>query len=129
MNKSNIDFSFFISQLVTEVNTEDNLPLGISFCKGGLIIECPWRLRIEKEIIIGTSDCINAPDRYSKKTINQILIDKKIVGINFYEDFSLLVIDFESNFSLDIFHDSNYFEGWQLSGDNGFDLISYPGGF
>jgi hypothetical protein len=129
MNKSNIDFSYFISQIVTEVNTEDNLPLGISFNKGGLIIECPWRLRKEKEIIIGTSDCNNAPDRYSKKTIKQILMDKIIVGIDFYEGFSLLVINFEGNLSLHIFHDSNFFEGWQLNGDNGFDLISYPGGF
>ncbi len=31
--------------------------------------------------------------------------------------------------SFNLFHDSNYFEGWQLSGDDGFDLISFPGGF
>lgn len=125
MNTSNIDFSYFTRQVVTEVNTEDNLPLGISFNNGGLIVESPWRLRKEKEIMIGTSDCFNAPDKYSNKAIKQILMGKKILGIDFYEDFSLLVINFEDNLSFDIFHDSNYFEGWQLSGDNGFDLISF----
>ena len=41
---SNLDFKYFIGQKVTEVNTEKNLPLGMTFDTAGLIIECPWRL-------------------------------------------------------------------------------------
>lgn len=129
MKKSKIDFSYFIGQAVIEVNTEEDIPLGMSFDTGGLIVECPWRLRRGKEIIIGTSDCVNAPNKFPYKTIEQILMKKKIENITFYEEFSFLVIDFDGNVSLDLFHDSSYFEGWQLSGDNGFDFISLPGGF
>ncbi|WP_275898341.1 hypothetical protein [Peribacillus alkalitolerans] len=38
---TNIDFNYFIGQMVTEVNTEENLPLGMTFETGGLLIECP----------------------------------------------------------------------------------------
>jgi hypothetical protein len=129
LKKSKINFNYFIGQAVTEVNTETELPLGMSFETGGLIVECPWRLRRGKEIIIGTSDCVNAPDKFSYKTIELALMEKKIVNITFYEEFALLLIEFDDNVSLDLFHDSSYFEGWQLRGDNGFDLLSLPGGF
>lgn len=49
MKKSNIDCCYFLGQVDTEVNIENNLPLGMSFNKGKLNVECPWRLRIEKE--------------------------------------------------------------------------------
>ncbi|WP_240468662.1 hypothetical protein [Gracilibacillus sp. YIM 98692] len=129
MKKSDIDFSYFIGQLVTEVNTEVDLPLGMGFDQGGLIVECPWRIRREKEIIIGASDCVHAPNKYSHKNVKQLLLEKKITDISFYEEFSLLVIEFDESIFLDLFHESNYFEGWQLNGYEGFDLISLPGGF
>jgi hypothetical protein len=128
MEISNIDFSYFLGQAVNEVNTDKNLPLGMSFDKGGLIVECPWRIRRGKEIIIGTSDCREAPKKFSHQTVEKLLLKKTIRNIVFYEDFSLLVIKFGDNLFLDMFHDSNYFEGWQLSGENDFDLISLPGG-
>jgi len=129
VKKSNINFNYFVGQKILEINTEENLPLGIRFDNGGLIVECPWRLRKIKTIIIGGSDCISSPDNYSHKKVETLLMGKKVESITFFEDFSMLVIEFEGNYSLDLFHDSNYFEGWQLYGDNGFDLISLPGGF
>jgi hypothetical protein len=50
---SNIDFKYFIGQKVTEVTTEKDAPLGMTFDTAGLIIECPWRLLVSKEIVIG----------------------------------------------------------------------------
>lgn len=128
MNISKIDFNDFIGQVVKEINTEKNLPLGMIFSKGGLIIECPWRIRIGKEIKIWDSDCRFAPDIYSHKVVEKLLLNKEIENILFYENFSLLTINFRGRLSLDLFHDSNYFEGWQLNGNNGFELTSLPGG-
>ncbi|MFD1030787.1 DUF6188 family protein [Metaplanococcus flavidus] len=127
---SNIDFKSFIGQKVTEVNTEKNVPLGMSFETAGLIIECPWRLQVANEIAIGYSDCLQSPKRYSHKDVKKVLIGKRIMNIVHFEDIADLIIEFEGGISLELFHDSNYFEGWQLlgQGDNGFCLVSLPGG-
>ncbi|MCM3791457.1 hypothetical protein M3221_24340 [Domibacillus indicus] len=125
---SNIDFKYFFSQKITEVNTEKNLPLGMAFETGGLIVECPWRLQVANEIVIGYSDCIQSPQRYSHKNVEKVLIGKRIVNILHFEQISDLVVEFEGSIYLELFHDSNYFEGWQLRGDNGFYLFSLPGG-
>ena len=125
---SNIDFKYFIGQKVTEVTTEKDEPLGMTFDRAGLIIECPWRLQVSKEIVIGYSDCIHSPDRFSHKNVKKILTEKKIVNILHFENISDLVVEFEGNIYLELFHDSTYFEGWQLSGENGFYLFTLPGG-
>jgi hypothetical protein len=124
---SKIDFGYFIGQLVTDVNTEENLPLGIIFEKGTLIVECPWRIRKSKEIIIGETDCISAPKKFSHNNVKKLLVSKKILNISFYEEL-ILIIEFEDNLTIELFHSSSYFEGWNLQGDNGFDLITLPGG-
>lgn len=125
---SNIDFKYFIGQKVTEVNIERNSPLGMAFETAGLIIECPWRLQVSNEIAIGYSDCVQSPDRYSHKNVKNILMEKRIMNILHYEEISDLVVEFEGSIYLELFHDSNYFEGWQLRGENGFYLFSLPGG-
>ena len=125
---SNIDFKYFIGQKVTEVNTEKNLPLGMTFDTAGLIIECPWRLQVSNEVVIGYTDCIQASDRYSHKSVESILLGKRILNILHFEGISDLVVEFEGSIYLELFHDSNYFEGWQLSGENGFYLFTLPGG-
>lgn len=125
---SNIDFKSFIDQKVTEVNTEKNVPLGMSFETAGLIIECPWRLQVANEIAIGYSDCLHSPKRYSHKDLEKVLIGKRIMNILHFEEIADLIIEFEGGIYLELFHDSNYFEGWQLQGDNGFCLVSLPGG-
>lgn len=125
---SNIDFKYFIGQKVTEVNTEKNVPLGMTFDTAGLIIECPWRLQVSNEVVIGYTDCIQASDRYSHKRVENILLGKRILNIIHFEGISDLVVEFEGSIYLELFHDSNYFEGWQLSGENGFYLFTLPGG-
>ncbi|WP_298469131.1 DUF6188 family protein [uncultured Psychrobacillus sp.] len=125
---SNVDFKYFIGQKVTEVNTEKNLPLGMTFDTAGLIIECPWRLQVSNEVVIGYSDCIQASDRYSHKSVENILLGKRIMNILHFEGISDLVVEFEGSIYLELFHDSSYFEGWQLSGENGFYLFTLPGG-
>ncbi|MFF3102583.1 hypothetical protein [Viridibacillus arvi] len=52
----------------------------------------------------------------------------RIMNILHFEVISDLVVEFEGNFDLELFHDSNYFEGWQLRGDNGFYFFTLPRG-
>ncbi len=125
---SNINFKYFIGQTVIEVNTEKNVPLGMAFEKAGLIIECPWRLKVGNEITIGYSDCIYASDRYTHKDVKKLLMGKRITNIFHFEEISDLIVEFEGNIYLELFHDSSFFERWQLRGDNGFYLFSLPGG-
>lgn len=125
---SNIKFDFFIGQRVTEVNTEKNAPLGMTFERATSIIGCPWRLRLATEILVGYSDCLYAPERFSHKDVEKVLLGKKIKHIFLYEEIADLIIEFEGNIYLELFHESNYFEGWELQGDNGFHLYSLPGG-
>ncbi|PSL41032.1 hypothetical protein B0H99_103166 [Planomicrobium soli] len=125
---SAIDFEFFIGQKVTEVNTEKNAPLGMTFERATSIIECPWRLKVVKEIVVGYSDCLYSPKRFSHKDVEKVLLGKKIINILLFEEIADLIIEFEGNTYLEVFHESAYFEGWQLQGDNGFFLFSLPGG-
>ncbi|PWA09448.1 hypothetical protein DCC39_13200 [Pueribacillus theae] len=126
-NLNKIDFSYFIGQVVTDVNIDENLPLGIIFQKGWLMIECPWRIRKGKEIILGETDCISEPKKFSHKNVKNLLVSKKILNISFYEQL-IFIIEFEDNLTFELFHASSYFEGWTLQGDNGFDVFTLPGG-
>lgn len=101
--------------------------MGIIFEKGSLIVECPWRIRKNKEIILGESDCISEPQKFSHKTVKKLLISKKILNISFYEQL-IFIIEFEENLTFELFHASCYFEGWTLQGDDGFDVWTLPGG-
>lgn len=100
----------------------------MAFESAGLIIECPWRLQVSNEIVIGCSDCVQTPERFSHKNVEKILMGKRIMNILHFEVISDLVVEFEGNVYLELFHDSSYFEGWQLRGDNGFYLFTLPGG-
>ncbi|WP_198158880.1 hypothetical protein [Robertmurraya korlensis] len=75
---SKIDFSYFAGQVVTDVNTEENQTLVITFEKGYLMVECPWRIRKGKEIILGETDCIiSAPKKFSRKNIKKLSSPKR----------------------------------------------------
>ncbi|MFJ5763667.1 hypothetical protein ACIQAA_32180 [Neobacillus sp. NPDC093182] len=126
-NSSKIDFGYFIGQVVTDVNTEENQPLGIIFEKGWLMVECPWRIRKGKEIILGETDCISEPKKFSHKNVKKLLVSKRILNISFYEQL-IFIIEFEGNLTFELFHASSYFEGWTLQGDDGFDVFTLPGG-
>ncbi|WP_245680517.1 hypothetical protein [Bacillus marinisedimentorum] len=125
---SEIDFTYFIGQKVIKINSVDGMLNGLLFESAVLTIECPWRLRTSKEIIIGYSDCIHAPDRYSSKNVEKVLTGTEIAAIYHFENTSDLIIEFKEKLYLDLFHDSSYFEGWQLQADNGFHIVSLPGG-
>jgi hypothetical protein len=60
--------------------------------------------------------------------MEKILLGKPIVQIFHYEQISDLIVEFEDGIYLEVFHDSTYFEGWQLATDNGLYLVSLPGG-
>ncbi|MEO2075968.1 MAG: hypothetical protein ABGX20_11420 [Bacillus sp. (in: firmicutes)] len=126
-NLNKIDSSYFIGQAVIDVNTEENVPLGIIFQKGSLVVECPWRIRKGQEIVLGETDCISAPERFSYNNVKKLLLSKKILNISFDREL-LFTMEFEENLTLELFHASSYFEGWALRGDDGFDVFTLPGG-
>lgn len=121
-----IDFSFFIGQKLVDVNTDPNSFLMFNLENGYLSVECPWRLRNKKEILIGEADCISAPERYSRNNLKRILLNKMIKDTVFSKDLFLLTIEFEDELFFDLFHNSNYFEGWVLQGEDV--IFSVPGG-
>lgn len=125
---SNIDFSYFIGQKVEEVNTEKNIVFGMAFESGFLTIECPWRIRCANEIAIGYSDVRHSAGKFSHKNAEQILLGKRIVNIFHFEQISDLVVEFENGIYLELFHDSSYYEGWQLGTEKGLYLFTLPGG-
>lgn len=128
MFSNNINFNYFLGQDVIDIDTDKNVFLRLILKNSRLSVECPWRLRGKKEILIGEADCISAPQRYSQNNIKEFLINKKIVTISFYEEIFLLSIEFEGDLFFDLFHNSNYFEGWVLQGDNGLEIFTVPGG-
>lgn len=125
---SKIDFTFFLNQTVTEIVEINRKPTGVIFEKANLMIECPFRLRDSAGIVMGLSDYQYAQDMFSYRTVEKILIGRSIKNIRLYEDVADLVMEFDGDIMLELFHDSNYFEGWQLSGDNGMYINSPPGG-
>ncbi|WP_066400163.1 hypothetical protein [Neobacillus mesonae] len=56
-NLSEINIGYFMEQILTDVNTEENLSLDIILDKGWIIVECPWRIRKDKEIVLVETDC------------------------------------------------------------------------
>ncbi|NOV04834.1 hypothetical protein [Paenibacillus planticolens] len=125
--QSNINFSYFVGQKVTDVPIEPDLSFRIIFESGWLMIECPWRIR-QLEVAVGRSDCVSAPNKYSYSTVRQFLEGKKITNVYHFEFISDLIVEFDKDIYLELFHDSSYFEGWQLQGYNDFLLVSLPGG-
>jgi len=126
-NSSEIDFGYFIGQVVTDVSTAEDQFLRIFFGKFLLSVECPWRICNNKEIILGVTDCIHNPKKFSHKNVKKLLVSKKILNISFSEQL-IFIIEFEDNLTFELFHSSNYFEGWELLGDDGFDVFTLPGG-
>lgn len=124
--KSDINFSHFINQRVAEINRM--YPI-ITFENGFFTIECPWRLRRGTSIIVGSVE-VEVKDKSDKAygIFEEALINNSIKEITHYQDISDITIAFDNDLYLDVFHDSSLYEGWQLSGDKGFLLVSVPGG-
>ena len=125
---SSIDFSLFIGQTVVEVNTDKNIAFGMTFESSYLTIECPWRIRASNEVLLGYSDIIHSKGKFTHKHAEKILLGKRIINMVHFEEVADLIVEFEDNIYVELYHDSTYFEGWQLGADNGFLLVSLPGG-
>ena len=125
---SDLDFSYFYGQKLIDVDTEKRRFLRLIFEHSQLSVECSWRLRDKGGILIGESDCVSAPDKFSRKSLEKLIKNRKIVEITFYEELFLLSVKLENDLYFDLFHNSTYFEGWVLTGDNGLDFFTVPGG-
>lgn len=125
---SNIDFSFYIGQKVTNVHTKKDETFAIVFEKASLMIECPWKLIVSDEIVIGCTDCDQSTANHPYKKVKTILMEKRILNIYHYEGISDLMVEFEGTIYLELFHASSQYEGWQLHAENGDCLVSLPGG-
>jgi hypothetical protein len=50
------------------------------------------------------------------------------MNITFLKELFLLSIEFDGKLFFDLFHNSSYFEGWVLRGDEVDEIFSIPGG-
>ncbi|WP_442603114.1 DUF6188 family protein [Paenibacillus sp. KN14-4R] len=124
--KSDINFSSFKGQRINEINRM--YPILI-FDIGHLTIECPWRLRNENRILVGEPETkIENRKKQAYLDFEKHILNNSIVEIIHYEDISDLVIIFENDVILELFHDSSWYEGWQLQGSGNFLVVSTPGG-
>lgn len=125
MNKSELER--FINKTIIEIDAP--LP-SLKFSGNGyLTIECHWRLRDNKTILIGSLEYKDEKthDEYYEK-LTSLLIGKEIKKIQYIPPVSDLIIEFEKGLLLELFSDSNIYESWNLSDGEGFELISLPGG-
>ncbi|MNT05427.1 hypothetical protein D3C72_1400460 [compost metagenome] len=124
--KSGVNFAPIMGQKVTEINRM--YPILI-LDDGHLTIECPWRLRMGNRVIVGQPET-EIEDKKEKAftEFEKALIGNTIRNVIHYEDISDLTLVFEGEVFLDLFHDSSWYEGWQLQGPGHFFVVSTPGG-
>ncbi|WP_242217781.1 hypothetical protein [Bacillus cereus group sp. BfR-BA-01380] len=123
-NISEQNFPKLLGQSVKEINPEVQLPLIIIFEDGHLTVECAWRIRNHSEVQVGKPDY--ELEKFRKIT-RKLLRNRKVQKVHHFSPISDLTIEFDENIFLDIFHDSGFFEGWQLSIGNDFH-VALPGG-
>ncbi|MTH53983.1 hypothetical protein GKZ89_11250 [Bacillus mangrovi] len=128
MNES-LDFPYFKGQKIAKLETGNPLPLILHFTKGGLVIECPWRLKLGGKIVVGLTDFQTAETKkdYLDK-LTALLAGQEIQNVCWWKEAEILRIKTANGAVLDVFHNSASFEGWELFGDNEFSFISLPGG-
>lgn len=122
--KSNIDFSNFVNTKIKMILIDNNRPLTVCFSNGRLIVECSWRISSKEGILYGSSDVVEL----GLKKLKKLLEKKTVANIYHYMHVSDLFIEFSDQTYLELFHNSSYYEGWELLGENGFHLVSLPGG-
>ncbi|MDT2046308.1 MULTISPECIES: DUF6188 family protein [Bacillaceae] len=130
MNKEQqaMDFTYFYGQQVINIIHQYDNPLSLEFSNGGLVIECPWRLKKGDDVIAGQADWKLNTSFEWRYHITKKLLGKQINNIVWYEDLNILRVYLTEDYLLDLFQDSAMFEGWDLHGENGFSFISLPGG-
>jgi hypothetical protein len=125
MNK--ISFERFIGKRIVEIN--DMYPILIFDGEESLTVECPWRLRNEKTILVGSSEYKSqATNQKAKEKISSLLLGQKINNIIITPSVSDLNIQFSNGLLFELFSDSNIYESWTLSDGKDFMVISLPGG-
>jgi hypothetical protein len=123
------ELSFMVTQSVCSISKSGSTTMiNLEFDSVNLNIECFWRLRDTKHILI-TSDDKKHPDyNWSKdpiEEINRILAGKHIRSCYLVKETEDLFIQFENDIWLDVIRDSTMFESWQIdAGEQGY----YVGG-
>ncbi|PKR85458.1 hypothetical protein [Heyndrickxia camelliae] len=117
---SEMDFSIFIGQTVTEVVPISLELIRVKFNKGNLNVECSWRLRNAKGILVGISE---GKESDVFKILESYLLAKEITNIYHLEPTEDLIIEFDKELYLDLFADSTSFEQYQLYGGDSLFLI------
>ena len=125
MNK--ISFERFIGKRIVEIN--DMYPILIFDGEESLTVECPWRLRNEKTILVGSSEYKSqVTHQKAREKLSNLLLGQKINDILITSSVSDLNIQFSNGLLFELFSDSNIYESWTLSDGKDFMVISLPGG-
>lgn len=124
---SKISLERFMGKQVVEIH--HMYPILIFDGKESLTIECSWRLRNKKMILVGHSE-YSSQETHQKSNgkLSDLLLGKRIKDIKITSVISDLIIEFENGLFLELFSDSNIYESWTLSDGKNFMLISLPGG-
>lgn len=111
IKSSDVDFSTFFSQKVTEVTLVGAELINVVFENGNLNVECPWRLRNRDGILVGSTEQRGIG---FLSTLKKHLLEIPITNIYHFEPTEDLVIEFNKELYLDLFADSTSFEQYQL---------------
>jgi hypothetical protein len=108
---SEIEFSPFLGQKVTEVILVGKELINLKFENGNVNVECSWRLRNQNGLIIGYSEK-SGIDLLS--ILKKNLLEISITNIYHFEPTEDMIIEFDNKLFLDLFVDSASFEQYQL---------------
>jgi hypothetical protein len=123
-------FSFLVGQkMVSGLAGEDEecMMFGVALTDHWLIIECPWRIRNGLGVLMGDSD-LHAK-KISYTGIYDLLRQKEVTNVYYNETTADLCIEFDREYYLDLFHESGWFEAWEIRDRKGSrQIIALPGG-
>jgi hypothetical protein len=123
------ELSFMVKQSVSSISkTGSTTTIFVEFNSVNLNIECFWRIRDSKRVIITSEDKKHPDEDWSKdpiEEINRILAGKHIQSCYIVKETEDLFIHFENDIWLDVIRDSTIYESWQIdAGKQGY----YVGG-
>ncbi|AZB44017.1 hypothetical protein CEF21_17790 [Bacillus sp. FJAT-42376] len=124
MDDQNSLFTFFIGKKIIDYRHGTPYPLEIFLENGGISAECPWRLHKNGVTAVGSTDYLYVSSILEVYEKFNCISGKIILGIKFYEQVNVLSLEFSEGYQLDLFHDSEHFEGWELYAKTGLSIIS-----
>lgn len=94
-----------------------------------LLLECPWRLVLNNEIIVVGNAEFEGHSTHDKgmNILKDEVLNKKIVDFEIKEELNDIQITFENGLRLDIFVQSALYESWNLHIDQR-NFIAIPSG-